>query len=316
MSDTTSPDAAPAARFAEQSQRIVQAFWERQAEEGREGGGYALLDPNVIGRAFFEFGAKMMVDPVRLAEAQCELIQANVALWQNTWRRMMGEETEPLVSPERGDRRFHDKAWNEEVLFDYVKQSYLLTARWMRGLVDKIEDVKFRELAETSNEESRRSQSAARDPSAKALREAQQAMSRGEYQRALAILRQEIALSPNDPRARMVEIRLLLTLSRYDEALRSAETAVEAFPNSADMLYMRGVTHMGLERPEDAEQDLRRAVELKPDHVAAVNDLAVVLTTQGKKDEAKKLLEQLLQANPDNTMAFKNLERLRKGSGG
>ena len=175
---------------------------------------------------------------------------------------------------------------------------------------------KFRELAETSNEEGRRAQPAAQDPGAKAIREAQQAMSRGEHQRALAVLRQEVALSPDDPRARILEIRLLLTLTRYDEALRSAEAAVAAFPNNPDMLYMRGVIRMGLERPEEAESDLRRAVELKPDHVAALNDLAVVLTTQGKKEEAKKLWEQLVQANPDNKRASENLERLRKGGGG
>ncbi len=153
MSDTASSDAALAARFAEiaeQSQRIVQAFWERQAEEARERSGFTLLEPNVIRRAFLGFGARLMANPARLAQAQSELIQANVELWHNTLRRMMGEEMEPLVRPERGDRRFHDKAWNDELLFDYVKQSYLLTARWLHGLVKGTEhvDPKTREKVE------------------------------------------------------------------------------------------------------------------------------------------------------------------------
>jgi len=144
MNDTASSESALAARFAEiagQSQRIVQAFWERELEEAREGSGFALLEPNVIGRAFLEFSAKLMSNPAKLAEAQSELIQANVELWQTTLRRMLGEETDPLVSPERGDRRFHDKAWSDQVLFDYVKQSYLLTARWLRGLVKETDDL-------------------------------------------------------------------------------------------------------------------------------------------------------------------------------
>ena len=39
---------------------------------------------------------------------------------------------EPVVEPAPDDRRFKDAAWTESALFDYIKQSYLLTARWMQ----------------------------------------------------------------------------------------------------------------------------------------------------------------------------------------
>jgi polyhydroxyalkanoate synthase len=60
------------------------------------------------------------------------------ALWQSTLQRMHGVEAPPLVEPERGDRRFKDEAWSEDLLFDYVKQSYLLSARWLRSLVQGV----------------------------------------------------------------------------------------------------------------------------------------------------------------------------------
>ena len=54
-----------------------------------------------------------------------------------TARRAAGGEVEPLVAPERGDRRFGDPAWSEEPVFDYLKQAYLLAARQATDLVDE-----------------------------------------------------------------------------------------------------------------------------------------------------------------------------------
>jgi polyhydroxyalkanoate synthase len=62
-----------------------------------------------------------------------------MTLWQNTTRRLMGEEVEPMVVPDREDRRFKDAAWEENNVFDFIKQSYLLTARWMQNTVSDIE---------------------------------------------------------------------------------------------------------------------------------------------------------------------------------
>ena len=103
--------------FTERSQHIVQEFWRNQAAAAGEAG-YAVSDPKILGRAFFE------------------LDQAE--LWQNTLTRMQGADTPPLVEPEPSDRRFKDQAWSEDLLFDYIKQSYLLSARWLRSLVQDV----------------------------------------------------------------------------------------------------------------------------------------------------------------------------------
>ncbi|HLW26234.1 MAG TPA: class I poly(R)-hydroxyalkanoic acid synthase, partial [Kiloniellales bacterium] len=96
-------------------------------------------DPLNIGSAFMEMTARLMADPVRLMQAQAELWQDYVRLWQATSLRMMGQPTEPVVEPERGDRRFRDPAWEESHLFDYIKQSYLLSARWLQAQVREVE---------------------------------------------------------------------------------------------------------------------------------------------------------------------------------
>jgi polyhydroxyalkanoate synthase len=60
-------------------------------------------------------------------------------LWQSATERMMGGAPDPVAEPEQHDRRFTDPAWEENQLFDFVKQSYLLTARWLQATVEGIE---------------------------------------------------------------------------------------------------------------------------------------------------------------------------------
>ncbi|MEM7042548.1 MAG: class I poly(R)-hydroxyalkanoic acid synthase [Pseudomonadota bacterium] len=125
--------------FAEQSGRAVGQFWQRQLKEQAEGG-FSLVDAQTVSKAFFDFGAKLMADPAKLAEAQMAFWQGQTDLWQHMMQRAQGDVSDPLVEPERGDRRFKDQAWSDELLFDYIKQSYLLSADWMRDLVDKVDD--------------------------------------------------------------------------------------------------------------------------------------------------------------------------------
>ena len=123
--------------FAERSQHIVEEFWRTQAEASGEAG-YSVADPRAVGRAFFELGTRLLADPGRLVEAQVRLWRDQVDLWQHTLQRLHGLEAGPLVEAERGDRRFKDEAWSEDLLFDYIKQSYFLSARWLRSLVHDV----------------------------------------------------------------------------------------------------------------------------------------------------------------------------------
>ena len=140
-SDKQSPEqlAREIGDLAERSQRAAQNFWRRQLEEQAEDG-FSLVDQNAVSKAFFDFGAKLMADPAKLAEAQLAFWQGQADLWQRAMQRARGETIEPLIQAERGDRRFKDPAWDDQLLFDYIKQSYLLSADWMRSLVDKVED--------------------------------------------------------------------------------------------------------------------------------------------------------------------------------
>src|SRR6185369_8119980 len=62
-----------------------------------------------------------------------------MTLWENTARRMLGETVQPIVEPRPGDKRFKDKDWQDNQIFDFIKQSYLLTANWMQNTVANVE---------------------------------------------------------------------------------------------------------------------------------------------------------------------------------
>lgn len=125
------------AEVAEKSQRVVQEFLERQA--GPQEDAYSVLDPFVIGEAFQELAQKLMADPTKLWEAQLGLWQDSLKLWESATRRMLGEETEPTIEPAPSDRRFKDDAWRENPIFDYIKQSYLLAARYLQSCVRDVD---------------------------------------------------------------------------------------------------------------------------------------------------------------------------------
>ena len=56
-----------------------------------------------------------------------------------TAQKFMGENGAPVIEPEGKDKRFRDKAWQESIVFDFIKQSYLLTARWVQRSIHNVE---------------------------------------------------------------------------------------------------------------------------------------------------------------------------------
>jgi polyhydroxyalkanoate synthase len=52
------------------------------------------------------------------------------------WSALAAGKRESVAEPEPGDRRFASKEWRENAYYDYLKQSYLLAARYLESLVD------------------------------------------------------------------------------------------------------------------------------------------------------------------------------------
>lgn len=98
----------------------------------------ALADPLNIASSFLELTAKMVANPAKLMRAQMSLWQDYLELWQSTTQRLLGQAGATIAASD-GDRRFRDEIWEENNIFNYVKQSYLLTSRWIERTVRDVE---------------------------------------------------------------------------------------------------------------------------------------------------------------------------------
>ena len=128
----------PAAAFAEiarQSSAEVSEFMQRQLSAG----GLLMADELGVAKAFLDLSRHMMQDPCKLAQAQIRLWHDYMALLQTTMLRAYGQPSEPVVVPAPTDKRFRHDDWQEHFLFDFVKQSYLIAARHLHGIVGSVE---------------------------------------------------------------------------------------------------------------------------------------------------------------------------------
>ena len=123
------------AAAAEKSAKLMGDFIARN--RGRECA--AANDELGLGKAFMELAAKMLANPARIAEGQLSLWRDYMNLWQASMLRMMSGQAPPVAEPAKGDKRFKDAGWHEYFLFDYVKQSYLITSRWLHEQVASVE---------------------------------------------------------------------------------------------------------------------------------------------------------------------------------
>ena len=92
-------------------------------------------DPTTLTRAMIDFNTAVMTRPAALFEAQAKNWNDWTALWRTMGERAMGQETDPVAAPAKGDRRFSDPAWSDEPVYDYLKQAYLLAARQLQEFV-------------------------------------------------------------------------------------------------------------------------------------------------------------------------------------
>ncbi len=130
------------AEISEKSAEMVQKFMEEQ--------GFMSAGAATITRSFLELADRWLANPEQFFEQQMALYQSHMALWASMTERMMGRETAPIAEPEKGDRRFKSDEWQSNMLFDYIKQSYLLTSQWMSNTIHNTEgmDKHSRDMAE------------------------------------------------------------------------------------------------------------------------------------------------------------------------
>jgi polyhydroxyalkanoate synthase len=95
------------------------------------------LDPMGLGRAYWNFWRNTLKQPQALFAKNLELAMDQARLIDYGLKKITRQPTEVVAEPARGDRRFNGADWNENLLFDLIKQSYLLTASHVSEVVGK-----------------------------------------------------------------------------------------------------------------------------------------------------------------------------------
>ena len=80
-----------------------------------------------------------MEHPEKVFEATARYWSDQAELWTRWGKSLSGEKVEPMIAPERGDKRFKDADWSDNPMFDFLKQTYLLNAKWLRNELENAE---------------------------------------------------------------------------------------------------------------------------------------------------------------------------------
>ncbi len=91
----------------------------------------ANLDPFNIRKVWLEFLENTITHPEKALEMQARYWSDWMHIWQETAKQWSGESSKNIIEPDKGDRRFRAEEWQENAIFNFIKQSYLLTCAYM-----------------------------------------------------------------------------------------------------------------------------------------------------------------------------------------
>jgi tetratricopeptide (TPR) repeat protein len=122
----------------------------------------------------------------------------------------------------------------------------------------------------------------------------------GDMQSARRVL-QESAATDVPERAQLLigEAQLLREANRHDEAYGVLAEGLSAYPDQPELLYEAGLMAEKVGKLDVLERNLRRLIEIKPNHAHAYNALGYSLADRNERlDEAQRLIDKALELAP------------------
>jgi polyhydroxyalkanoate synthase subunit PhaC len=97
----------------------------------------ALAGGNVIAASDLKWPAATPTSVTEMFDLQRRYFEQMGQLWSSFLPGLSGDERKPVVAPPKGDNRFRDEAWQKEPYYDAVKQSYLISAKFLHDFVEQ-----------------------------------------------------------------------------------------------------------------------------------------------------------------------------------
>ncbi len=128
----------------EQAQKGGKDAWATLIEQLWNANPYSSIipfDPVGTTRAFQQIWLDALSNPARAWSNYSNFVQQYTQLMTSTTLKLWGlsQETEPIIAPEKGDKRFSAPDWQQNPIFDAIKQSYLLTATTLLKTTSQVE---------------------------------------------------------------------------------------------------------------------------------------------------------------------------------
>jgi polyhydroxyalkanoate synthase subunit PhaC len=132
------------AKEAEQAIEVIEDPWLRMIDQLWQLNPYSKLIPidpaqNIL--AMQRVWLNSMLDSTRTWNDYVDFVQRYNQLMAATTLKLMNprKSVEPVINPEKGDKRFNAPAWTENPFFDALKQTYLLTAATMLKTASEVQ---------------------------------------------------------------------------------------------------------------------------------------------------------------------------------
>lgn len=121
--------------FEDISQRLLNETM-RMSSQSSDTGTSVMFD---VMEGWRKFTNTMGHNPGSLVDEHMQFWQKQMQLWQNTLMKLSGKQADQVITPEKGDNRFNDEEWSNNPIFDFLKQSYLLTVDSMMNSISAAE---------------------------------------------------------------------------------------------------------------------------------------------------------------------------------
>lgn len=113
------------------------------------------------------------------------------------------------------------------------------------------------------------------------------------------------SIKPQDNAQRIqlvqAEANLLREAQAYSDAYDLLGKSLEDAPNSVDLLYDQAMIAEKLDRVDVLERNLRKVIEIQPDHAHAYNALGYTFADRNMRlPEARKLIEKAIELSPQD----------------
>lgn len=99
----------------------------------------------------------------------------------------------------------------------------------------------------------------------------------------------------------------LLHEGMYEEGIKLLQKVIQGSHNNSAPYINLGIAYGKLGQEDKAEESLKKALEINPNHPVALNEYGLLLRRTGRFDEARQLYEKLVSLYPKFMPARRNL---------